>query len=127
VVNILRVSENTEWICTNIFRNLEINFRGLYHDLASLYRDVTGNHVIISRQISQVFIVLNRMFKGFKQIINDTGRDIIEKTFESITITYQQMTNDANSNRNTIISTLSNQLSEFSNKYITEFIKLKID
>jgi hypothetical protein len=28
VVNILRVSENTEWICTNIFRNLEVNFRG---------------------------------------------------------------------------------------------------
>jgi hypothetical protein len=49
VVNILRISENTEWICTNIFRNLEINFRGLYHDLASLYRDDTGNHVIISR------------------------------------------------------------------------------
>jgi hypothetical protein len=50
VVNILRVSENTEWICTNIFRNLEVNFSGLYHDLAILYRDVTGNHTIISRQ-----------------------------------------------------------------------------
>jgi hypothetical protein len=41
VINILRVSENTEWICTNIFRNLEVNFNGLYHDLAILYRDVT--------------------------------------------------------------------------------------
>jgi hypothetical protein len=127
VVNILRVSENTEWICTNIFRNLEINFRGLYHDLASLCRDVTGNHVIISRQISQVFIVLNRMYKGFKQMINGTGRDIIERTFESITITYQQITNDANSNRNTIISASSNQFNEFSNKYMSEFNILKID
>jgi molecular chaperone GrpE (heat shock protein) len=49
VVNILRVVENNEWISTNMFRILEVNFRGLYHDLASLYRDVTGNHVIISR------------------------------------------------------------------------------
>jgi hypothetical protein len=52
VGNILRISEKTGWICTNIFRNLEVNFSGLYHDMAFLYRDVTGNHIIISRQIN---------------------------------------------------------------------------
>jgi hypothetical protein len=52
VINILRMSANAEWICTNIFRNLGVNFNGLYHDLATLYRDVTNNHTIISRQIS---------------------------------------------------------------------------
>jgi hypothetical protein len=127
VVNILRVAENTEWISTNIFRILEVNFRGLFHDLASLYREVTGNHVIISRQISQVFIVLNRMYKSLKQIINNTGLNIIDRIFESITITYQQITNDANANRNTIISTLSNQFNEFSSNFITEFNMMRIN
>jgi hypothetical protein len=104
-----------------------VNFRGLYHDLASLYREVTGNHIIISRQISQVFIVLNRMYKNLKQIINNTGLNIIDKMLESITVTYQQITNEAITNRNTIISTLSNQFNQFSDNFTTEFNMLKIN
>jgi predicted acetyltransferase len=115
VVNILRVTENTEWICTNIFRNLEVNFNGLYHDLAILYRDITGNHSIMSRQINQVFIVLNRMYKGFKQIINGTGKDIIERIFESISITYQQINQDMNTDTRNILSRFNDQFSELSN------------
>jgi hypothetical protein len=56
--------------------------------LAILYRVVTGNHTIFSRQISQVFVVLKRMYKGLKQMINGTGKAIIKRIFESITIIY---------------------------------------
>jgi hypothetical protein len=127
VVNILRVTENTEWICTNIFRNLEVNFNGLYHDLASLYRDVTINHSIISRQISQSFIVLNRMYKGFKQTINETGKSIIERIFESITITYQQFNQDMIANTGNILSIFNNQFNELSNTITSNLNIIKIN
>jgi hypothetical protein len=29
VINILRISENSQWICINIYRNLEVNFSGV--------------------------------------------------------------------------------------------------
>jgi hypothetical protein len=127
VINILRVSENAEWICTNIFRKLEVNFNGLYHDLVTLYRDVTNNHTIISRQISQVFVVLNRMYKGIKQMVVCTGKDIMDRIFESITIAYQQINQDMNTNTRTITSTFNNQFNSLSDTAISNFNILKID
>jgi hypothetical protein len=110
----------------NILRNLEVNFNGLYHDLATLYRDVTGNHTIISKQTSQVFVVLNRIYKGFKQMINGTGKDIIERIFESITITYRQINQDMNMNTGTIISTFNNQFNDLSVTITSNFNIIRI-
>jgi hypothetical protein len=55
------------------------------------------------------------MYKGFKQMINGTGKDIIERIFESISITYQQVNQDLNANAGNIISTFNNQFNELSN------------
>jgi hypothetical protein len=86
---VLRLAENNEWIATNIFRILEVNCRNLYQDLGSQYRNLTNNHQVLSGEISRVLVVLNRMFKAINKSFEVTGTEIINRIFESITITYQ--------------------------------------
>jgi hypothetical protein len=127
VFNLLRNSENIEWVCRNIFRNIEVNFSGLYHDLGRLYDDVTANHGVISRQISNVIIILNRMYKGFREMMNTTGSSIINSIFESIQMTYGQISENERINRDTIIDTCNRIQTEIWNNLLNEFNMMRIN
>jgi hypothetical protein len=85
-LNILRITENIEWINTNMIRNMEANFRNLYQDLIILYRDITNNQNILSNEIRNIFIILNRMYQALNNSINIAKTNIISRIFESITI-----------------------------------------
>jgi D-alanyl-D-alanine carboxypeptidase len=67
------------------------------------------------------------MFKKLKDIVNITGLNIIDRTTEAITILYQQITNDANTNKNTIISAISNQINEMSTNLGSQFNMTRIN
>jgi hypothetical protein len=125
--HILRLTENTEWIYTNIFKKLEVNFRSLYHDLSILYRDLTNNQNIISRQISNVFIVLNRMYRGLNNSIIMAGANIINRIFESITITYQQLHQDAITNIRAIMGNSDNKSRNLTETITSNFNIMKIN
>jgi hypothetical protein len=86
-----------------------------------------NNHNIITRQVSHVFIVLNRIYKGISKTIINTGTEIINRIFESITITYQQTNQDVNINTEIIITTFDNHIKKFTDILISNFNILKID
>jgi hypothetical protein len=60
-------------------------------------------------------------------MIVGTGKDIIDRIFESITITYQQINQDMNMNTGMIITIFNNQFSNFSDTVISNFNILKLD
>jgi predicted transcriptional regulator len=60
-------------------------------------------------------------------MITNTGKDIIERIFESITITYQQINQDMSMNFEMVTSTFTKQFSDLSNIITSNFNIFKLD
>jgi hypothetical protein len=66
------------------------------------------------------------MFRGLNDSLNIAETNIVNRNFESITITYQQLNQDAPANTNMIIATFNSQFRNMMNNTTSNFNIMKI-